>query len=82
MVCAAKLLQVSPFLPDVLLSVGDWSFKLWQGVESKVPVFVSPYADEAYSAGRMATVLLCLLNHTTSASVLDRSSHDDVAHVL
>lgn len=44
-------LCVSPFLPDVLLSVGDWSFRLWQGVESKVPVFTSPYAEEAYTAG-------------------------------
>jgi hypothetical protein len=45
------VLCVSPFLPDVMLSVGDWTFRLWQGVESKVPVFTSPYSEEAYTAG-------------------------------
>jgi hypothetical protein len=49
-------LCVSPFLPDVLLSVGDWTFRLWQGVESKVPVFTSPYSEEAYTAGETARV--------------------------
>lgn len=44
-------LCVSPFLPDVLLSVGDWKFRLWQGVDSKVPVFTSAYAEEVYTAG-------------------------------
>eukprot|EP00775_Hariotina_reticulata_P012026 gene12026-12171_t len=44
-------LAASPFLPDVLLSVGDWTFRLWQGLDSKVPVFTSRYADEAYTAG-------------------------------
>jgi hypothetical protein len=41
----------SPFLPDVLLSVADWTFRLWQGLDSKEPVFTSPFADEAYTAG-------------------------------
>jgi len=45
-------LAVSPFLPELLLSVGDWTFRLWHhGLNSQVPLFVSPQADEAYTAG-------------------------------
>ncbi|KAF8061413.1 bifunctional 3-dehydroquinate dehydratase/shikimate dehydrogenase [Scenedesmus sp. PABB004] len=43
-------LAPSPFLPDLLLSVDDWSFRLWQGPDSREPVFTSPNADEAYTA--------------------------------
>eukprot|EP00878_Enallax_costatus_P045912 GHUV01055448.1.p1 GENE.GHUV01055448.1~~GHUV01055448.1.p1 ORF type:complete len:206 (+),score=68.76 GHUV01055448.1:660-1277(+) len=72
-------LQVSPYLPDVLLSVGDWSFKLWQGVESKTPVFTSPYADEAYTAAAWSPSRPGLLFLATAAGslhiwdLLDRS---------
>ncbi|WIA14707.1 hypothetical protein OEZ85_003200 [Tetradesmus obliquus] len=72
-------LCVSPFLPDVLLSVGDWSFRLWQGVESKVPVFTSPYAEEAYTAAAWSPSRPGLLFLATCAGslhvwdLLDRS---------
>ena len=36
-------LERSPFVPDVYLSVGDWSFNLWKdGVST--PLFVAPFA--------------------------------------
>lgn len=47
-------LAVSPFLPELLLSVGDWTFRLWHHALDEgntVPLFVSPQADETYTAG-------------------------------
>jgi hypothetical protein len=45
-------LSVSPFLPELLLSVGDWTFRLWHhGLDSQVPLFVSPQAEDTYTAG-------------------------------
>lgn len=57
-------LCVSPLLPELLLSVGDWTFRLWHhGLDSsQVPLFVSPQADEAYTAGRCACVGVLLLS--------------------
>ena len=40
----ARSIDRSPFFPDVLLSVGDWTFKLWKEGE-KNPIFTSPSAD-------------------------------------
>jgi hypothetical protein len=43
---------VSPFLPELLLSVGDWTFRLWHhGIDSQVALFVSPQAEDMYTAG-------------------------------
>ncbi|KAF6260876.1 WD40-repeat-containing domain protein [Scenedesmus sp. NREL 46B-D3] len=72
-------LCASPFLPDLLLSVGDWTFRLWQGVESQVPVFTSPYAEEAYTAAAWSPSRPGLLFLATCAGslhvwdLLDRS---------
>jgi hypothetical protein len=45
-------LCVSPFLPELLLSVGDWTFRLWHhGIDSQVALYVSPQAEEMYTAG-------------------------------
>jgi hypothetical protein len=51
-------LAASPFLPQLLLSVGDWTFRLWLGpLEARrTPLFTSPHADEAYTAGTCACV--------------------------
>ena len=55
-------LQLSPFFPDILLSVGDWSFHLWRVGESK-QLFSSPLTHTYITAGcwsptRPAVVLL------------------------
>jgi hypothetical protein len=46
-------LSMSPFLPELLLSVGDWTFRLWHhGLDSsQLPLFVSPQAQDTYTAG-------------------------------
>jgi hypothetical protein len=42
--------QRSPFLEDVLLTVGDWTFQVWREGDA-APLFVSPYAPECYTGG-------------------------------
>ena len=43
-------LQRSPFVPNVHLSVGDWTFNLWkEGISS--PLFVSPFASCFLTSG-------------------------------
>ena len=43
-------LQRSPFLPDIFLSVGDWSFNIWKkGVPS--PIFSSPFTTSYFTCG-------------------------------
>lgn len=43
-------IERSPFFPDILISVGDWTFKIFkEGV--KKPLFTSPSADAYLSAG-------------------------------
>lgn len=44
-------LQPSPFFPNLLLSVGDWSFQLWM-LGREVPIFSSPAASTSLSSGR------------------------------
>lgn len=41
----------SPFFEDLVVSVGDWSFRLWRGADSTQPIYTSPYAPECYTAG-------------------------------
>ena len=43
-------LDRSPFFPDILLSVGDWSFQLWKEGQ-QTPIFSSGYATDYYTAG-------------------------------
>lgn len=40
----------SPFFDDVIVSVGDWTFRIWKEGHEK-PLFVSPYAQGYYVAG-------------------------------
>lgn len=44
-------LQPSPFFPEILLSVGDWSFQLWK-LDHKVPIFSSPASSTYLTAGK------------------------------
>lgn len=46
----------SPFIDGLVLSVADWAFALWLG-DSQTPLFVSPFADETYTAGARAMFL-------------------------
>jgi WD40 repeat protein len=43
-------LEMSPFLPDLLLSLSDWSFNLWWAGRH-APVFTSPIASSIYTCG-------------------------------
>lgn len=68
-------LSVSPFLPELLLSVGDWTFRLWyHGLDSQVPLFVSPQTDDTYTAGGFS---LCttVLHGAQYAAVLAAPPH-------
>jgi len=44
-------LEQSPFFPDILLSVSDWSFNLWQKGLKK-PLFSSPLSSAYLTSGR------------------------------
>ncbi|CAM9752810.1 unnamed protein product, partial [Phaeothamnion confervicola] len=44
-------LQKSPFFPDILLSVGDWSFHVWKA-DVQQPLFSSPAATTYLTTGR------------------------------
>lgn len=43
-------IQRSPFFEDTLLTVGDWTFKIWKEGHS-MPIFSSGCADQYLSAG-------------------------------
>lgn len=46
----AVTLRHSPFLPDILLSVSDWNFRIWRvGVD--LPIFVSPKSRAYITCG-------------------------------
>jgi|AntAceMinimDraft_1070359.scaffolds.fasta_scaffold14440_1 WD40 repeat protein len=45
-----RSIERSPFFPDIMMSVGDWTFKLFKQGE-KTPLFSSPSADAYLSAG-------------------------------
>eukprot|EP00898_Chlorokybus_atmophyticus_P001929 jgi/Chlat1/2737/Chrsp182S02893 len=77
-------LDRSPFFDNVLLSVGDWSFKVWQEdahayKHALIPVFVSPNADAYCTAGvwsptRPGVAYIALADGTLQVwDLLDRS---------
>ena len=43
-------LQVSPFFPDIALSVCDWGFHLWK-IGSDIPLFSSPASSICFTGG-------------------------------
>ncbi|KAM3619936.1 uncharacterized protein V6R79_016014 [Siganus canaliculatus] len=45
------VVQRSPFLRDLVLTVGGWSFSVWREGVEEVPVVLSPSSDQAYTAG-------------------------------
>jgi len=71
-------LQQSPFFPDILLSVGDWSFHIWKIGEEK-PLFSSPLSNNYLTAGawsptRPAVLLLaCADGHILAWDFTDSS---------
>jgi len=71
-------LQRSPFFEDILLSVGDWTFKIWkEGVHT--PIFSSHFADTYLSTGcwsptRPAVIYTAKVDGTLEVwDLLDRS---------
>lgn len=44
-------LQRSPFFPDIILSVGDWTFNVWKA-NVKTPIFSAPLASSYLTCGR------------------------------
>jgi hypothetical protein len=58
------LLARSPFFADVLLSVGDWSFRLWR-IGTREPIFISEFGSERYTSGaRAAPTPICMGMYT------------------
>jgi WD40 repeat protein len=43
-------MQISPFFPNIILTVGDWKFHIWKIGEDK-PLFVSPLSSSHLTAG-------------------------------
>jgi len=43
-------LQISPFFPNIVLSVGDWKFHIWKIGEDR-PLFISPMSSSYMTAG-------------------------------
>ena len=48
---AMTVLQRSPFRPDLILTMGAWSFAVWMDGALKAPLCQSPAAPAMYSAG-------------------------------
>lgn len=46
----AVALEQSPFFPDLILSIGDWSFQLWK-LDHRRPIFCSPQASSSLTCG-------------------------------
>lgn len=44
-------MQRSPFMDDVILTVGDWTWMLWREVRHDSPCIVSPPGSAMYAAG-------------------------------
>jgi len=53
----ASSLEMSPFFPDLLLTVSDWSFNIWKvgpqlnNAATRTPVFSSPVTTTPYTCG-------------------------------
>ena len=43
-------MQISPFFPNIILTVGDWNFHIWKIGEEK-PLFVSPLSTSHLTGG-------------------------------
>jgi len=43
-------MQISPFFPNIILTVGDWNFHIWKIGEEK-PLFVSPLSTSHITGG-------------------------------
>lgn len=48
---AGTTVEKSPHFPDIYMTVGDWSFKIWK-VDQKEPVFISPCAEYYLATAR------------------------------
>jgi len=48
---ACTATQMSPHIPDMFMTVGDWCFKIWK-IGVKEPVFSSPMAESILTTGR------------------------------
>lgn len=44
-------MQRSPFMDDVILTVGDWTFALWREVRHDQPLLLFPAAPALYTSG-------------------------------
>lgn len=73
-----QLVERSPFFPDILLSVGDWSFKIWKEGVSQ-PIFSSGSSptylcNGCWSPGRPGVIFIARLDGTLEVwDLLDRS---------
>ena len=70
----------SPYFPDVLLSVGDWSFHVWRE-GAPAPLFTGGYAAERYTAAawsptREAVLFLGLADGSVQCWDLVDRSHE------
>jgi len=45
-----RSVERSPFFPDIVMTVGDWTFKIFQEGQA-VPLLSSPSADTYLAAG-------------------------------
>ena len=69
----------SPFFPDVVLSVGDWSFKLLKANE-KTPLFSSPSSDVYLACGAFSPTRPAVVFTARQDGVVDVWDFTDRSH--
>ncbi|CAE7459053.1 DNAI3, partial [Symbiodinium microadriaticum] len=72
-------LQISPFFPDIMLSVGDWKFHIWKIGEDR-PLFISPTSPShmtaaAWSPNRPAVLVVACADGSLMAWDFTDSSY-------
>lgn len=61
----AVALQISPFFPDIAVSISDWAFHIWK-VGSDIPVFTSPTSPICFTGGAWSPTRPAVLFVTTA----------------
>jgi WD40 repeat protein len=72
-------LDRSPFFPELMLSVSDWSFNLWQA-ELQTPLFSSPLTPAQLTCGRWSPTRAGLLVVAKADGFIDFWDFTDQSH--
>jgi FOG: WD40 repeat len=65
-------LDQSPFFPDIVLSVCDWNFHLWDvGVKANTPIFTSPTTSPFITGGKWSPTRPAVIFITKADGAID-----------